>query len=53
MISLQTKIPTDQWVTASWDEYVQTFENPDYEQAKGYYHNGELRIEMSPLGHDH
>ena len=51
MSNLQTRLPTDQWVTASWDEYVQAIENPAYEKAKGYYHNGQLRIEMAPLGH--
>ncbi len=53
MSELQTKLPTDIWVTATWDEYIQTIENPAYEKAKGYYHNGQMRIEMAPLGHDH
>ena len=53
MNELQTKLPTDIWVTATWDEYIQTIENPVYEKAKGYYHNGQMRIEMTPLGNDH
>lgn len=53
MSELQTKLQTDTWVVATWDEYIQTIEDPAYEKAKGYYHNGQLRIEMSPVGSDH
>lgn len=45
-------IQTDTWVVASWDEYIQTIEAPHLEKAKGYYHNGRMRIEMSPVGND-
>ncbi|NEO33253.1 MAG: Uma2 family endonuclease [Symploca sp. SIO3C6] len=47
------KIISDTWITATWDEYIQATENPDYDKAKFYYNNGKLRIEMSPLGNDH
>jgi Uma2 family endonuclease len=53
MSELSTKIPTDTWVVATWDEYIQTLENPAYDKAKGYYHHGRMRIEMSPIGNDH
>ncbi|BAY83375.1 hypothetical protein NIES267_28630 [Calothrix parasitica NIES-267] len=53
MSNLQTKIPTETWVTASWDEYIQIIKNPAYEKAKGYYYNGRMRIEMSAVGNDH
>ena len=53
MSELQTKLPTDTWVVATWDEYIQAIEDPAYEKAKGYYHNGHLRIEMPPVGSDH
>lgn len=53
MSELQTKIPTDTWVIASWDEYIQIIENPAYDKAKGYYYNGRMRIEMPPVGNDH
>jgi Uma2 family endonuclease len=53
MSELQTKLPTDTWVVATWDKYIQAIEDPIYEKAKGYYHNGKLRIEMSPVGSDH
>jgi Uma2 family endonuclease len=53
MSDTQTQIPTDTWVVATWDEYIQTIENPDYEKAKGYYYNGEMLMQMSPVGYDH
>lgn len=49
----QTQLPTDTWVVATWDEYIQAIENPADEKAKGYYHNGQLRIEMTPQGYNH
>ncbi|KAB8316628.1 Uma2 family endonuclease [Tolypothrix campylonemoides VB511288] len=57
MSQLQTKIPTDTWLVATWDEYIHIIENfienPAYKKAKGYYHNGQMRIEMPPVGNDH
>ncbi|NDJ20639.1 Uma2 family endonuclease [Nostoc sp. B(2019)] len=53
MSEVQTKLPTDSWTVATWDEYIQVVENPAYEKAKGYYHNGRMRIEMPPIGNDH
>ncbi|MBN3926548.1 Uma2 family endonuclease [Nostoc sp. NMS4] len=53
MSELQTQLATDTWITATWDEYIQIIENPAYEKAKGYYHNGQMRIEMPPIGNDH
>ncbi len=53
MSELQTQLATDTWITATWDEYIQIIENPTYEKAKGYYHNGQMRIEMPPIGNDH
>ena len=52
-MNIETKIKSDTWISASWDEYFQASENPEYEKAKFYYNRGKLRIEMSPLGHDH
>ena len=49
MRDLQTPIPTDTWVTATWDEYIQLVSNPIYDKAKSYYHQGQLRIEMPPV----
>lgn len=50
---MQTKLPIDTWIVATWDEYVQAVEDPVYEKAKGYYSNNKMRMEMSPVGHDH
>ncbi|NES06084.1 MAG: Uma2 family endonuclease [Okeania sp. SIO2F4] len=49
----QTQPPTDTWITATWQEYIQIIEDPIYEKAKSYYHNGKFRIEMSPVGNTH
>ncbi len=48
-----TKLTTDTWVSATWEEYLQNIENPVYQKAKGYYYKGEYRIEMTPIGNDH
>ena len=53
MSILQTHLPTDTWVKATWDEYIRAIEDPMYEKAKCYYYNGKLRIEMPPVGNDH
>jgi Uma2 family endonuclease len=53
MSQLQAKLPTDTWVKATWDEYLQVISDPAYEKAKGYYHNGCMRLEVSPLGNPH
>ena len=53
MSNTQTQIPTDTWVVATWDEYIQAIENPAYEKAKGYYYKGEMLMEMLPVGYDH
>ena len=53
MSILQTNLPTDTWVKATWDEYIRAIEDPLYEKAKCYYYNGNLRIEMPPVGNDH
>jgi Uma2 family endonuclease len=53
MKELQTPISTDTWVTASWEEYIELVSNPIYDEAKCYYHQGQLRIEMPPVAHDH
>lgn len=53
MSTVQTPLPTDTWVIASWDDYIKQLEDPAYEKAKGYYYNGQMRIEMLPVGSDH
>jgi Uma2 family endonuclease len=53
MSQLQAKIPTDTWVNASWEEYLQVVDDPAHAETKGYYYNGRMRLEMSPLGNPH
>lgn len=53
MTLLQTKIITDTWVEASWQDFMQATENPDYEKGKFYYYQGNLRIEMPHVSNAH
>ena len=53
MNELQTQLLTDTRVAVNWDEYIIAINQPDLENAKGYYDNGQLRIEISPVGFDH
>lgn len=53
MTSLQVKPRTDSWVLATWDDYINQLNDPIYQQAKGYYYKGHMRIEMSPVSFDH
>ncbi|HEY9667236.1 MAG TPA: Uma2 family endonuclease [Coleofasciculaceae cyanobacterium] len=53
MSQVQAKLPIDTWVNATWDEYIKAISDPAYEKARGYYYNGRMRLEMSPLGNPH
>ena len=53
MTTLEVKQRINTWITASWEDYIQETENSQYEKLKFYYYNGQLRIEMSPVGPDH
>lgn len=53
MNELQTKLPTDTWIDCTWNNFIQLIQAPEYEKAKCYYHNGQLRIEMPPVGANH
>ena len=44
---------TDTWVKATWDDFLTLANNPDYENGRFYYHQGCVRIEMSPVGPRH
>ncbi|MBF2083431.1 Uma2 family endonuclease [Thermoleptolyngbya sp. C42_A2020_037] len=50
---MQTKLLTNTWVSASWDEYLNLIQDPALEKAKGYYCDGRMRVEMTPIGNDH
>lgn len=53
MSKLQTKFLTDEWVIATWKEYIQAIDNQELDNAKTYYYKGQLRIELTPQGYDH
>ncbi|MEB3188936.1 MAG: Uma2 family endonuclease, partial [Snowella sp.] len=53
MSSLQVQPLTNSWVLATWDEYIQKLNDSVNELAKGYYYQGHMRIEMSPVSFDH
>lgn len=53
MSQVQAKLPTDTWVNATWDKYVEAIDDPAYQNARGYYYNGRMRLEMSALGNPH
>jgi Uma2 family endonuclease len=54
MSLLQTPIPTETWIPASWDDYLLVSSAPAYAHCKGYYYKGQMRLEaMSPLGNPH
>ncbi|KAM3099382.1 Uma2 family endonuclease [Phormidesmis sp. 146-35] len=53
MVELKAKVVTDAWVPASWEEYLQTIDDPAHEKAKGYYYQGNMRVEMAAVGCDH
>jgi Uma2 family endonuclease len=52
MSQLKAKLQTDTWVVATWDEYIQMIEDPAYKRARGYYRNGQMRIETMPVEPD-
>lgn len=53
MVTTSKKLITDIWVTDTYPKYLEHIEHPNYEKAKGYYHNGRYRIEMTPVGNEH
>lgn len=53
MVATTNQLVPDSWVSATWDEYLTNIENPSDAKAKGYYHNGKYRIEMTPIGNEH
>jgi Uma2 family endonuclease len=53
MSNLPTQLLTNTWVKTTWDEYLRIIEDQQLSKAKCYYHDGKLRIEMTPIGNDH
>jgi Uma2 family endonuclease len=50
---MQTILPTDAWVTASWHEFMEVAARPALAKAKGYYYSGKMLIETMGTGYDH
>ena len=53
MSELHTKLPSDIWVVATWEEFIAMADDPAYSKAKCYYRNGQMRIETMSVGPDH
>jgi Uma2 family endonuclease len=53
MTIARLQIPSDTWVNATWEDYLRAVDHPDCAKAKGYYFDGRMRLEMSPIGNDH
>jgi Uma2 family endonuclease len=53
MVQLQPKLLAYTWVTMTWDDYLKVVEDSEYAKAKGYYFNGQMRIETMGVGPDH
>lgn len=46
------EILPDRWIVAPWADYQQAIEQTT-EKVKGYYYDGTMRLEMSPVGNPH
>lgn len=53
MVSLAENLITETWVPLSWSEFMAIADKPEYDKASFYYAQGQIRIEMSPLGINH
>lgn len=52
-LSSSQSIQTDTWVKSTWDNFVAVMDEPQYEEGRGYFDNGYMRVEMAPLGAGH
>lgn len=52
-LSLITTIPTDTWVKADWEDFLTFADDPTLVNGRFYYDQGDMRVEMSPLGIAH
>ena len=46
-------IQTDRWVDATWEEFLWASERPEFEKAKAYFFNQQMRIETMGVGANH
>jgi Uma2 family endonuclease len=52
-LSTPTALQTDTWVKATWQDFVATIDTTPYDEGRGYFDNGYMRVEMAPLGGGH
>jgi len=52
-LSTPTALQADTWVKATWKEFVATLDTAPYDEGRGYFDSGYMRIEMAPLGGGH
>lgn len=50
---LQTQIPINTWLPATWEEFVIIADDPASSKLKGYYYIGRMRFEPMSTGCDH
>jgi Uma2 family endonuclease len=53
MVPSKPKLTINTWVTASWADYLAIVEDPVVGKAKGYYFNGQMRVETRGVGPEH
>lgn len=52
-MNLQTQIPLETWLPATWDEFVTIADDRSSARRKSYYHHGRMRLEPISTGSDH
>jgi len=53
MTQLETQIPLDRWLPATWDEFVKLADDPASGKLKSYYYRSQMRFEPMSTGSDH
>lgn len=43
----------DTWIPATWEEFVAIADLPEYAKSRAYFDQGQMRIEMAPIGANH
>ncbi|MBF2080392.1 MAG: Uma2 family endonuclease [Synechococcales cyanobacterium T60_A2020_003] len=46
-------IELDTWTPATWEEFVAIANSPEYAKSRAYFDQGQMRIEMAPIGANH
>lgn len=52
-LPVPTKLVTDTWVSATWDQFLGLSEDSESSKARCYYDSGWMRIETMPTGSAH